>query len=86
MSCISGNIFKFSVYELLKFCHIFKSNTRYCVLHVATIILPWFVTFIRTYTHTHAHKHTHADLNFAIFWKDRQINTRVILTTLVRQI
>ena len=27
-----------------------------------------------TYTHTqHTHTHTHTDLNFAIFWKDREI-------------
>ena len=36
-------------------------------------------TYIYTHTHTHTHKHTqtrthtHTDLNFAIFWKDREI-------------
>ena len=65
-SCISYKSFKFSVYELLKFRHIAKSNTRCCLLHVATITLFWLVTFIQTYktytyahTHKHKHKHTH---------------------------
>ena len=65
--------------------HLKKIDTWYCVLHVTTITLFWFVTFIHTYaqahtyTHTHTHTHTHTqrnthtDLNFAGFWKDCKI-------------
>ena len=38
-SCISDIFLKFSVYELWKFRHISNSNTRCCVLRVATITL-----------------------------------------------
>ena len=30
-------------------------------------------THTDTQTHTHIHSRAHADLNFAIFWKDREI-------------
>ena len=91
-SCISDKFLKFSVYELLKFCHISKNNTRCCVLHVPSKTLFWLhiYTHIHIYTHTHTHTHahththtrthanTHADLNFTIFWKDREIKyTRI---------
>ena len=75
----------------MKFPHISKSNTRYCVLHVATITLFWFVTFIHTYTYTytyartHTHTHTHANLKFAIFWNDRELHTQAI-TIMVHKI
>ena len=68
-----------------------KSNPRYCVLHVATITLFWFVTFIHTYTYTytyartHTHTHTHANLKFAIFWNDRELHTQAI-TIMVHKI
>ena len=51
-------------------------------------------THIRTHTHTHTHTHsqthtdthvythkytyTHTDLNFAIFWKDREIKYTIL--------
>ena len=49
--------FKFSVYELLKFCHISKMNTQYYVAHEATITLLWLMPPL--YTHTHMHINTH---------------------------
>ena len=80
-SCVNDKFFKFSFNKLLKFRHISKTNTWYCVAYVAIITLFWFITFIHahththtyTHTHTHAHTHTHTDLNFAIFWKDHEI-------------
>ena len=40
--CISDKLFKFSVYELLKFRHISRINTRYCVVHVAIITINYY--------------------------------------------
>ena len=57
--CISDTFLKFSVYEVLKFRYISKSNTRCCVLHVTTITLVWLIIFIRKYTYAHTHTHTH---------------------------
>ena len=65
------NFYKFSIYELLKFCHILKKNTRYCVTHVEIMTLLYIHT--HTHTHTHTYTYTHTDLNFAIFWKNRKI-------------
>ena len=76
-------IFKFSVYKLFKLCHILKSNTRCCVLHVVLTCHIYTHIHIRarvhTYTHmhthtrTHTHTHAHTDINFVIFWNDRKI-------------
>ena len=57
--CISDTFLKFSVYEVLKFRYISKSNTRCCVLHVTTITLVWLIIFIRKYTYAHTHTRTH---------------------------
>ena len=97
-SCISDKFFKISDYKLLKFHHISKSNTRYCIAHLATLtlfrVMPHLYTHAHTYkhththtqTHTHTHTHTHTDLNYAIFGKISQLNTRAIETILFGKI
>ena len=67
-------------YNIVLTCHIYTHIPIRARAH----------THIHTQTHTHTHPHTHThtdtDLNFAIFWKDSELNTRVIETMLVREI
>ena len=78
----------------MKFHHISKSNTRYCIADLATLtllrVMPHLYTHAHTYkhthTHTHIHTHTHTDLNYAIFGKISQLNTGAIETILFGEI
>ena len=63
---MSEKFFKFLVYELLKFRHISKMNTQYCVAHVTTVTLLRFMSHLYTYTHLHTHKHTRAHTHMQI--------------------
>ena len=41
--------------------------------HIYTHMCTHTHTHTQTHTHTHTHTNTHTDLDFAIFWKDREI-------------
>ena len=72
------NFFKFSDYEVLKFCHISNINRQYCVAHLACLTLFWFMpllythTSIHTRTHTHTHTHTRT-FKLCDFWTNHAI-------------
>ena len=62
VSCVSDKLFKFSVYELLKF-HLYAILPCTCGSYNIVLICHFLCTHthIHTHTHTYTHTHTHTD-------------------------